>query len=174
MLHPGWHFLWYLQRILERQDKIIFEIALGLNPSNNQWLEKQENDLTEIRTISRAGASTLQFKMPSYSFERASNLEKIRKGTSTKNLVLLIISLNPDYCFTMFLRKLQWQTPACCFILPTLISLCPWISLQSSRKIRLKFWWTSAVVPAKHDQTGVISESLCSRQKNTFSQNSSC
>jgi len=42
-------------------------------------LEKQENDLSEVRYFQGPRASTLQSKMTTYSFERTLNLEEKRK-----------------------------------------------------------------------------------------------
>ena len=48
-------------------------------PINSKRLEKQENDLSEVRYSQVPKASTLQSKMIPYSFERAFNLEEKRK-----------------------------------------------------------------------------------------------
>ena len=68
-------------------------------PVNRKRLEKQENDLSEVRYFQGPRASTLLSKMTTYSFERAFNLEE--KERTTKGWLLLIISLN-TYWFTMF------------------------------------------------------------------------
>ena len=73
-------------------------------PAKGKRLEKEENDLSEVRCFLGPRASALQFKMSTYSFERAFNLEEKRKHQQ-KSCLLLIVSLN-TYCLTMLLRKL--------------------------------------------------------------------
>ena len=48
-------------------------------PVNGKRLEKQENDLSEVRYFQGPKASTPQSKTTTYSFERAFNLEEKRK-----------------------------------------------------------------------------------------------
>ena len=64
-------------------------------PVNGKRLEKQENDLSEVRQYRVQGpkTSTLQSKMTTYSFERAFNREEKWKHRQ-KSWLLLIVSLN--------------------------------------------------------------------------------
>ena len=48
-------------------------------PISGKRLEKQENDLSQVRYFQVPRASPLQSKMTPYSFERAFNLEEKRK-----------------------------------------------------------------------------------------------
>ena len=72
-------------------------------PANGKRLEKQENNLTEVRYFQGPRVSTLQSKMTTYSFERAFNLEE--EETSRKSLVSIDCSTK-HFRFPMSLRKL--------------------------------------------------------------------
>ena len=48
-------------------------------PINGKQLEKQENDLSEVRYFQVPRASTLKCKMNPYFFDRAFNLKEKRK-----------------------------------------------------------------------------------------------
>ena len=102
-------------------------------PINGNRLEKQENDLSEVRYhFQGPRASTLQSKMTTYSFERVFNLEK-KEETSTIMLVITDCITKHTHFHNGLTKVIIINTS-----MLTLISLCRWKSPQSSSKIRYR------------------------------------